>query len=119
MLAQDLITRAPVLVHAEDALSDAARRMRDAEVGSVVVMDRGQPVGILTDRDLALLLTGDTDQVRVDDVMTVSGHRISTTEVESAIVDHQAVAEAAVTGRKDEHTGQAIAAFVTPRAGTA
>jgi acetyl-CoA synthetase len=50
---------------------------------------------------------------RVDDVMNVSGHRISTTEVESALVDHQAVAEAAVVGRKDELTGQAIAAFVT------
>src|SRR3712207_75817 len=50
---------------------------------------------------------------RVDDVMNVSGHRISTTEVESALVDHHAVAEAAVTGRADELTGQAIAAFVT------
>ena len=50
---------------------------------------------------------------RVDDVMNVSGHRISTTEVESALVDHPAVAEAAVTGRNDELTGQAIAAFVT------
>src|SRR5688572_7451631 len=52
---------------------------------------------------------------RVDDVMNVSGHRISTTEVESALVDHPAVAEAAVTGRADEMTGQAIAAFVTLR----
>ncbi|HVM19680.1 MAG TPA: acetate--CoA ligase [Egibacteraceae bacterium] len=52
---------------------------------------------------------------RVDDVMNVSGHRISTTEVESALVDHPAVAEAAVTGRSDETTGQAIAAFVTLR----
>jgi acetyl-CoA synthetase len=52
---------------------------------------------------------------RVDDVMNVSGHRISTTEVESALVDHPAVAEAAVTGRNDEMTGQAIAAFVTLR----
>ncbi|HVM13902.1 MAG TPA: acetate--CoA ligase [Egibacteraceae bacterium] len=50
---------------------------------------------------------------RVDDVMNVSGHRLSTTEIESALVDHPAVAEAAVTGRKDETTGQAIAAFVT------
>jgi acetyl-CoA synthetase len=50
---------------------------------------------------------------RVDDVMNVSGHRISTTEVESALVDHPAVAEAAVTGRMDATTGQAIAAFVT------
>jgi acetyl-CoA synthetase len=50
---------------------------------------------------------------RVDDVMNVSGHRISTLEVESALVDHPAVAEAAVVGRADERTGQAIAAFVT------
>jgi acetyl-CoA synthetase len=52
---------------------------------------------------------------RVDDVMLVSGHNISTTEVESALVSHPAVAEAAVVGRKDEVTGQAIAAFVTLR----
>ena len=54
---------------------------------------------------------------RVDDVMNVSGHRISTTEVESALVDHPAVAEAAVIGRQDALTGQAIAAFVTLKAG--
>jgi len=54
---------------------------------------------------------------RVDDVMNVSGHRLSTTEVESALVSHPAVAEAAVIGRADAVTGQAIAAFVTPRAG--
>ncbi len=52
---------------------------------------------------------------RVDDVMNVSGHRISTLEVESALVDHPAVAEAAVVGRDDQQTGQAIAAFVTLR----
>jgi len=50
---------------------------------------------------------------RVDDVMNVSGHRISTIEVESALVDHQAVAEAAVCGRDDAQTGQAIVAYVT------
>lgn len=50
---------------------------------------------------------------RVDDVMNVSGHRISTLEVESALVDHPDVAEAAVVGRNDPITGQAIAAFVT------
>jgi acetyl-CoA synthetase len=54
---------------------------------------------------------------RVDDVMNVSGHRISTTEVESALVSHPSVAEAAVIGRSDPQTGQAIAAFVTPRGG--
>jgi acetyl-CoA synthetase len=50
---------------------------------------------------------------RVDDVMNVSGHRISTLEVESALVDHDGVAEAAVVGRVDDRTGQAICAFVT------
>jgi acetyl-CoA synthetase len=50
---------------------------------------------------------------RIDDVMNVSGHRLSTTEIESALVDHPAVAEAAVVGRTDPTTGQAIAAFVT------
>ena len=54
---------------------------------------------------------------RVDDVMNVSGHRISTIEVESALVDHQSVAEAAVCGRKDERTGQAIVAYVTLKGG--
>jgi acetyl-CoA synthetase len=52
---------------------------------------------------------------RVDDVMNVSGHRISTIEVESALVDHPSVAEAAVVGRSDPVTGQAIFAFVILR----
>jgi acetyl-CoA synthetase len=50
---------------------------------------------------------------RIDDVMNVSGHRISTTEVESALVDHRSVAEAAVCGKLDDVTGQAIYAFVS------
>jgi acetyl-CoA synthetase len=54
---------------------------------------------------------------RVDDVMNVAGHRISTIEVESALVDHPAVAEAAVVGRNDPLTGQAIFAYVILRAG--
>jgi acetyl-CoA synthetase len=54
---------------------------------------------------------------RVDDVMNVAGHRISTIEVESALVDHPAVAEAAVVGRSDPITGQAIFAFVILRTG--
>ena len=54
---------------------------------------------------------------RVDDVMLIAGHNISTTEVESALVSHESVAEAAVVGRTDETTGQAIAAFVTLRSG--
>jgi acetyl-CoA synthetase len=54
---------------------------------------------------------------RIDDVMNVSGHRISTTEVESALVDHPAVAEAAVVGKNDDVTGQAVCCFVTVKAG--
>jgi len=54
---------------------------------------------------------------RVDDVMNVSGHRISTIEIESALVSHPAVAEAAVAGRNDAQTGQAIVAFVTLKGG--
>jgi acetyl-CoA synthetase len=54
---------------------------------------------------------------RVDDVLNVAGHRIGTMEVESALVDHPAVAEAAVVGRADELKGQAIAAFVSLREG--
>ncbi len=53
---------------------------------------------------------------RIDDVMNVSGHRISTAEVESALVGHAGVAEAAVVGATDEHTGQAICAFVILKA---
>ena len=54
---------------------------------------------------------------RVDDVMNVAGHRISTYEVESALVDHNGVAEAAVVGRQDPREGEAIVAFVTPKGG--
>jgi acetyl-CoA synthetase len=54
---------------------------------------------------------------RVDDVMNISGHRISTTEVESALVSHPDVAESAVCGKHDETTGQQIVAFVTLRGG--
>jgi acetyl-CoA synthetase len=68
--------------------------------------------GAKVDDDGYLWLLG-----RVDDVMNVSGHRVSTTEVESALVDHPTVAEAAVVGAKDETTGQAIIAYVTLRSG--
>jgi acetyl-CoA synthetase len=64
--------------------------------------------GAKVDEDDYLWLLG-----RVDDVMNVSGHRVSTTEVESALVDHPKVAESAVVGAKDDTTGQAIIAFVT------
>jgi acetyl-CoA synthetase len=70
--------------------------------------------GAKLDSDGALWLLG-----RVDDVMNVSGHRISTTEVESALVSHSSIAEAAVVGAKDEITGQAIVAFVILRGGVA
>src|ERR1700709_1639422 len=52
---------------------------------------------------------------RVDDVMNVSGHRISTTEIESALVSHPKVAEGAVVGANDADTGQAVNAFVILR----
>ena len=68
--------------------------------------------GAKIDSDGAIWLLG-----RVDDVMNVSGHRISTTEVESALVSHESVAEAAVVGAKDEMTGQGIVAFVIMRGG--
>ena len=70
--------------------------------------------GAKTDEDGDLWLLG-----RVDDVMNVSGHRISTTEVEHALVSHHKVAEAAVVGATDATTGQAIVAFVTPKASVA
>ncbi len=69
--------------------------------------------GAKWDTDGAIWLLG-----RVDDVMNVSGHRISTTEVESALVSHPMVAEAAVVGANDEMTGQGIVAFVILRAGS-
>ncbi|CAB4920104.1 unannotated protein [freshwater metagenome] len=68
--------------------------------------------GAKIDTDGAIWLLG-----RVDDVMNVSGHRISTTEVESALVSHASVAEAAVVGAADEMTGQGIVAFVILRGG--
>ncbi len=68
--------------------------------------------GAKLDEDGYLWLLG-----RVDDVMNVSGHRISTTEVESALVDHPAVAEAAVVGATDDLTGQAIVGYVILRGG--
>jgi acetyl-CoA synthetase len=55
---------------------------------------------------------------RIDDVINVAGHRLSTMEVESALVAHPKVAEAAVVARPDDLKGQAIAAFVTLKAGT-
>jgi len=68
--------------------------------------------GARIDEDTDFWLLG-----RVADVMNVSGHRISTIEVESPLVDHSEVAEAAVCGRKDERTGQAIVAYVSLKGG--
>jgi acetyl-CoA synthetase len=70
--------------------------------------------GAKRDEDGYLWLLG-----RVDDVMNVAGHRISTTEVESALVDHRSVAEAAVVGKTDAISGQAIFAFVILKSGQA
>ncbi len=67
--------------------------------------------GAHVDRDGDIVLLG-----RVDDVMNVSGHRLSTQEIESALVSHHMVAEAAVVGASDEATGQAIVAFVILKA---
>jgi acetyl-CoA synthetase len=68
--------------------------------------------GAKKDEDGDLWLMG-----RVDDVMNISGHRLSTTEIESALVSHPRVAEAAVVGAKDETTGQAVCAYVILRQG--
>lgn len=70
--------------------------------------------GARFDRDGDLWLMG-----RVDDVMNVSGHRLSTAEIESALVGHPAVAEAAVVGAHDDTTGQAVVAFVILRSESA
>lgn len=68
--------------------------------------------GARQDEDVYFWIMG-----RVDDVLNVAGHRIGTMEVESALVDHEAVAEAAVVGWADELKGQAVAAFVSLREG--
>src|SRR5207249_5582123 len=68
--------------------------------------------GARTDEDDYFWLMG-----RIDDVINVAGHRLGTMEVESALVSHAKVAEAAVVGRPDELKGQALVAFVTPKGG--
>ncbi len=120
-------------------LDDSGRKLGDGEAGYLVLTEPwpsmlrgvwGEPEryaetywsrfdgiyfagdGAKFDDEGAIWLLG-----RVDDVMNVSGHRISTTEVESALVSHEAVAEAAVVGAKDEMTGQGIVAFVILRGG--
>lgn len=68
--------------------------------------------GAKRDEDGLIWVTG-----RIDDVINVSGHRIGTAEIESALIEHKAVAEAAVIGKKHELKGQAVSAFVTLREG--
>ena len=70
MLVQDLITRAPVVVRPGAPLSTAANRMRDAAVGSIVVVEDREPVGVLTDRDVALALGEGLEEAAVRDIMT-------------------------------------------------
>jgi CBS domain-containing protein len=70
MLVQDLMTRAPVVVRTGTPLSAAAIRMRETAVGSIVVIDGEKPVGILTDRDVALALPEGFGGANVEDVMT-------------------------------------------------
>jgi acetyl-CoA synthetase len=85
---------------------------KTAHVVGTEIYDEADRDGAKRDEDGYFWLLG-----RVDDVMLVSGHNISTAEVEHALVGHSAVAEAAVIGRTDKTTGQAISAFVILRAG--
>jgi len=119
-------------------IADEAGNAVDAEHGGMLLIDRPWPGmlrGIWGDDQRFVdqywstvpgkYLTGDNARCdqdgyywimgRIDDVINVSGHRLSTIEVESALVIHEAVCEAAVVGRPDEIKGQAIAAFVTIR----
>ena len=98
---------------------DAARHLRRPRALRAAVLEPAGPTdvyftgdGAKRDEDGYFWLLG-----RVDDVLNVAGHRIGTMEVESALVDHPTVAEAAVVGRPHEIKGQAIAAFVTLKEG--
>lgn len=71
MLIEDLMTRSPVTVDVGATLADAALRMRAADVGSVVVVEGTEPVGILTDRDVALYMAGAVEDARVEKVMSM------------------------------------------------
>jgi acetyl-CoA synthetase len=88
----------------------AKARVKDQSLFEAAAADPGD--GARIDEDGYFWFMG-----RVDDVMNVAGHRISTAEVESALVDHPAVAEAGVVAKSDPETGQAISAFVRLRAG--
>ncbi|WP_436700551.1 acetate--CoA ligase [Nocardioides sp. BYT-33-1] len=128
---------APVPGITADVVDDAGRSVANGESGYLVVRDPWPSMlrtiwgdderyrdtywsrwegmyfagdGARRDEDGAIWLLG-----RVDDVMNVSGHRLSTTEIESALVSHPTVAEAAVVGAADDTTGQAVVAFVILR----
>lgn len=70
MLVQDMITRAPVIIRPDAPLSAAATRMRDGAVGSVVVVEVGEPVGVVTDRDVALAFAEGLEETLVRDIMS-------------------------------------------------
>ncbi len=70
MLVQDLMTRAPVVVRRGAPLSAAATRMREAAVGCVIVMEDSEPIGVVTDRDVALAMSDGLEGANVEDIMT-------------------------------------------------
>ena len=111
--------RRPARAH-EAVAGDAARHLRRSRALRAAVLEQVDRRRLLhrrrrasVDDDGYFWLLG-----RVDDVLNVAGHRIGTMEVESALVDHPKVAEAAVVGRPHEIKGQAVAAFVTLKEGT-
>lgn len=86
MRIEDLITRSPVTVPRGAMVSEAADRMAETNVGSVVVLDGALPVGIVTDRDLALHLAGGARDTTVDDIMTTFPVSVDrSTDVEACI----------------------------------
>ncbi len=106
-----LVIRKPVALDGADDLRRSGAVREDVLVGvSRNAIFTGD--GARQDEDGYFWLMG-----RVDDVINVSGHRLGTMEVESALVAHRKVAEAAVVGRPDELKGQAISAFVTLEGG--
>ena len=103
----------------EDKTLGMVLNLEEDNVG-VVILGEGRKIHegmeVKTTGRIASVPVGPAMRGRVDDVMNVSGHRLSTTEIESALVSHPIVAEAAVVGASDEQTGQAVVAFVILRA---
>ena len=99
---------------------DAAHDLRRQGALQADLLERGRRAcyftgdGARRDKDGYFWIVG-----RIDDVLNVAGHRLGTAEVESALVSHEAVAEAAVVGRPDEIKGQGVVAFVTLKQGEA